>query len=148
MEDNQVTIEVFDVGLNFKDVLIAMGQFPQEPFGIELSGAITAVGKGVTGFSEGDQVCAAPSSAFVTHKVCSANAIRKLPRGISNQEAASIPISFVTAYYSLVEVGKLRRGNTLLIHAAAKGEGGRGWASCNPSCTAIRRRGICQMQLC
>ena len=100
-----------------------MGQVQQEPLGGELCGVIAAVGSSVTDLAVGDRVCAAPSGAFATEKICQADAVRKVPDGISNDEAASIPIAFVTAYYSLIEVGRLGKDENVLIHAAAGGVG-------------------------
>ena len=121
--DEDVEIEVSAVGLNFKDVLIALGQVPWEPLGGELSGKISAKGSKVSGLEIGDRVCAAPSGSFATHVRCPAASVARVPGSMSDADAASLPIAFVTAYYSLMDVARLSKDESVLIHAAAGGVG-------------------------
>lgn len=120
---NDVEILVKAVGLNFKDVLIAMGQVAEEPLGGELSGVITSLGSGVSTLKVGDRVCAAPSGSFANVVRCPSGIVARIPEHLSFAEAASLPIAFVTAYYSLIEVARLNSGESVLIHAAAGGVG-------------------------
>lgn len=123
LKDEEVEIEVAAVGLNFKDILIALGQVPWEPLGGELSGKISAKGSNVSGLAVGDRVCAAPSGSFATHVRCPSASVARIPRSVSDADAASLPIAFVTAYYSLMDVARLSKGESVLIHAAAGGVG-------------------------
>jgi NADPH:quinone reductase-like Zn-dependent oxidoreductase/ubiquinone/menaquinone biosynthesis C-methylase UbiE len=123
LKDADVEISVKAVGLNFKDVLIAMGQVPDEPLGGELGGIINSVGSDVSTFTVGDRVCAAPSGSFAELVRCPSSMVAKIPDNVSFAEAASLPIAFITAYYSLIEVGRLNSGESVLIHAASGGVG-------------------------
>jgi NADPH:quinone reductase-like Zn-dependent oxidoreductase len=124
----ELEIEVCAASLNFKEVLIAIGLFPIAPgmtigFGLECAGRVTAVGEGVEEFKVGDEVMALARNSFSPHvTVPSAWALRK-PAGLSFEAAATIPVAFLTAYYSLITMGRLRRGESVLIHAAAGGVG-------------------------
>jgi acyl transferase domain-containing protein/acyl carrier protein len=130
----EVEIQVHAAGLNFLDVLKAMGIYsalePGAPIalGAECTGKITAVGKGVENLLVGDEVVAiSPSfsrtslfSAFVT---IPAHLVIPKPTHLSSEEAAAIPITFLTAYYALHHLGRLSQGERVLIHAAAGGVG-------------------------
>ncbi len=121
----QVEIRVRASGLNFRDVLNALGAYPGPPgpLGLECAGEVCAVGEGVREFKPGDDVVAlAPGSfsGFVT--VPAALAARK-PAALTYAEAATIPVSFLTAYYGLCELAHVTAGDTVLIHAAAGGLG-------------------------
>ncbi len=130
----QVEIEVYAVGLNFIDVMKAMGIYPglnpklPVALGAECSGRITAVGAGVTDLQVGEAVLAlSPSleqtsllSAYVT---VPAGLVLPKPSNLTFEEAATIPITFLTAYYALYSLGRLSRGERVLIHSAAGGVG-------------------------
>jgi NADPH:quinone reductase-like Zn-dependent oxidoreductase/acyl carrier protein len=129
----EVEIEVVTAGLNFIDVAKAMGIYPglnpEEPLGLglECAGRIISVGAGVTEFAPGDEVIAVASSKlhsmFTSRLVISADWVMQKPARLSFEEAATTPIVFLTAYYSLVEMARMRRGEWVLIHAAAGGVG-------------------------
>jgi myxalamid-type polyketide synthase MxaB len=129
---DEVEIQVCATGLNFRDVLNALGLLPghlgQEaadlPFGGECAGRIVAIGAGVTGLQVGDAVIAAAAigclGSFVT---VNARFVVPKPPQLSFAEAATLPIAFLTAYYGLHHLAKLQRGDRVLIHAAAGGVG-------------------------
>ncbi len=128
----EVEIKVHAVGLNFKDVMIAMGLLPEEALeggytgkalGMECSGRIVAVGEGVEGLSVGDAVMTSAPGALRTNLTIDARFVVRKPDHISFEEAATIPITFLTAYYSLHHLGGMRAGDRVLIHAAAGGVG-------------------------
>lgn len=124
----QVEIEVRAAGLNFSDVLKAMGLYPGitdavVPLGIEASGIVTAVGDGVEGFAVGQTVMGVVPYAFASHAVTAEYALALKPEGISHEEAATVPITFLTAHYALCRLAQLQRGERVLIHAAAGGVG-------------------------
>ena len=127
----EVEIRVAAVGLNFLDVLKALNMAPGLPegaqcFGMECSGRIVATGAGVTEFSVGDEVIAMDSSAsgcFRAFLTTNVGAVFRKPVGLSFEEAATIPIAYQTAHYALCELGRIRRGESVLIHSAAGGVG-------------------------
>ncbi|BAZ29707.1 beta-ketoacyl synthase [Cylindrospermum sp. NIES-4074] len=121
----EVEIRVRATGLNFLDVLDALGLLPFERgwFGAECSGVVVAIGEGVEGLEIGDAVLAiAPSSCsqYVTVKT---TMVTPKPENITFEEAATIPANFLTAYYALHHVAKISAGDRVLIHAAAGGTG-------------------------
>ena len=130
----EVTIEVMAAGMNFIDVTKVMGIYPgldpAEPvqLGIECAGRITAVGDGVHGFHIGDEVLAITPSMRTTALMSSsvslpANMVLRKPTHLNIEQAATTPIAFLTAYYSLVELAHIQRDEWVLIHAAAGGVG-------------------------
>ncbi|GAX42273.1 polyketide synthase [Tolypothrix sp. NIES-4075] len=124
----EVEIEVAAVGLNFKEVLIALGLVPVPKdfivqFGLECSGKITALGAGVTDWKIGDEVITFGSSCFSKFITTPANLVALKPPHLTLEEAATIPVSFATAYYSLIKAGRLCQGESVLIHSAAGGVG-------------------------
>jgi acyl transferase domain-containing protein/thioesterase domain-containing protein/acyl carrier protein len=124
----QVEIEVHATGLNFSDVLKALGLYPGikdaiVPLGIETSGVVTAIGEGVTRFEVGDAVCGVAPYAFASHTRTADYALVPKPQSLSHEEACTIPITFLTAYYGIVRLAQMQPGERLLIHAGAGGVG-------------------------
>ncbi|MGI8509199.1 MAG: SDR family NAD(P)-dependent oxidoreductase [Gemmatimonadaceae bacterium] len=127
----EVEIRVAAVALNFLDVLKALNMAPGLPagaeyFGMECSGRIVAVGDGVQGFDIGDEVIALDSTAtgcFRAFLTTGASAVFAKPAHLSLEEAATIAIAYQTAYYALCDLGRLRAGESVLIHSAAGGVG-------------------------
>ena len=126
---DEVEIEVFAAGLNFKEVLYAMGLLPAPPelqikFGLECAGKIVTIGENVKGFQIGDEVIAcAQSACFSAFTNVPASFVVPKPNNLSFEEAATIPTAFMTAYYALIKVGRLSNGERILIHAASGGVG-------------------------
>lgn len=120
---DHVEIRVKATGVNFRDVMYAVGQISSEHFGGECSGTIAAVGQSVSGFEIGDRVCALSSGGFGTLARCSSHLVAKIPDSMSFVSAAAIPVIFSTAYFGLVHTARLSAGETILIHAAAGGVG-------------------------
>ena len=125
---NQVEIEVGATGLNFSDVLKALGLYPGitdtvVPMGIECGGRISAVGPGVTRFKVGDPVLAIAPFSFASHTITHQDAVVHKPASLSDAEAATIPITFLTAHYGLVRLAHIEPGERVLIHAGAGGVG-------------------------
>ena len=124
----EVEIEVSATGLNFKEVLLALGMLPVPPdvevkFGLECAGKIVALGEGVEGFEIGDEVIAFGDACFSRFITTSALVVAPKPAHLSLEAAATIPVAFTTAYYALIKLGRLSRGDRVLIHAAAGGVG-------------------------
>jgi len=120
----EVEIAVLAAGLNFRDTMnaVAMRDDP-EPLGGECAGRIVRVGEGVDGFAPGDAVLATGEACFASHVVTAARHVAHLPRGMSYAEAATLPFAFMTAYHALHQLGGLRAGMGVLIHAGAGGVG-------------------------
>jgi len=124
----QVEVEIRATGLNFSDVLKALGLYPGikdtiVPLGIEASGIVTAVGEGVDRFRVGDEVLGVVPYAFASHARTAEYALVHKPKSIDHDAAATIPITFLTAYYGLVRLAQLQPGERVLIHAGAGGVG-------------------------
>jgi NADPH:quinone reductase-like Zn-dependent oxidoreductase/acyl carrier protein len=128
----EVEIEVEATGLNFRDVMWALGLLPEEiledgfagaTLGLECAGRVLRVGPGVNEFQAGDRVLAFAKSAFATHVCVPSAVLARIPEGVATETAATIPVAFLTAYYSLISLARLRRGEWLLIHGGAGGVG-------------------------
>ena len=125
---DQVEIEVHSTGLNFSDVLKAMGLYPgiQDevvPLGIECAGVVTAVGDRIDRFAVGDPVLGVAPYSFASHALTAPYALVKTPDGISADQACTIPIAFLTAHYALCHLAHLQPEEKVLIHAGAGGVG-------------------------
>ena len=119
----QVRVVVAAAGVNFRDVLVALGMYPgAAQLGAEGAGIVTGIGPGVTDLTVGDAVMGilglTGSEAVVDHRL-----ITRVPQGWSFGEAAGVPVAFLTAYYGLSVLGGLRAGERVLVHAAAGGVG-------------------------
>ncbi|TQM31120.1 type I polyketide synthase [Nocardia bhagyanarayanae] len=124
----EVEIRVHAAGLNFHDVVEALGIIPPDVgvdpvLGAECAGRIVAVGEGVRGLAPGDEVVAVAIPAFGAYVVTPAVLTAPIPAGIAATDAATIPIAFATAYRALCDLARLRRGERVLIHAATGGVG-------------------------
>ncbi|MFL6594022.1 MAG: SDR family NAD(P)-dependent oxidoreductase [Chthoniobacterales bacterium] len=126
----EVEIEVAAAGLNFRDLMKVLGIYPlrdgeSAKFGDESSGRVVRVGPGVKKFRTGDRVMTSSlnGGAFSSHVVESIDRVWKIPDTLGFVEAASIPVVFGTAFHALVTLARLRKGDTILIHAAAGGVG-------------------------
>ncbi len=123
---NQVEIEVYASSLNFRDVLIALGEYPSTnaQMGSDCSGKVVRVGEGVEQFKVGDEVIAiSEASAFSRFTTTMVTDVVKKPASLSWEEAASLPTAFVTLYHSLHNLAALSQGERILIHSAAGGVG-------------------------
>ncbi|WXA89821.1 SDR family NAD(P)-dependent oxidoreductase [Pendulispora rubella] len=121
----QVRVAVRAAGLNFRDVLNALGMYPGEAgeLGLEGAGVVLEVGPGVSLLTAGDRVMGLFPCAFGPVAVADHRMLAPIPRGWSFAQAAAVPIVFLTAYYALVDLAHLQPGERLLVHAAAGGVG-------------------------
>jgi len=132
----EVELQIKASGLNFRDVLSALGmleevlikmghhQASDVPFGGECTGIVTAVGEGVNDLQVGDAVIAAQVVGSLRQFVTvSADFVVLKPKAMTFTEAATVATTFLTAYYGLVHCAKLQAGDRILIHAAAGGVG-------------------------
>lgn len=119
LNGEDIEIKVHAVGVNHRDLTAAHGKLASHDFGVEASGVVTAVGKDVRNLEVGDRVAAITKSAFATVSRTKATFAFKLPSDMQFEEGATLPLAYSTAYYSLVELGRLNEDETVLIHAAA-----------------------------
>lgn len=121
----EVEVEVHVTGLNFRDVLIGLDMYPERvtDLGDECSGVVARVGPGVDSLHVGQRVVAAAPGSFASHVTTAADLVLGIPDALGFDEAATIPIAFVTAHLCLGELGRLAPGERVLIHAGAGGVG-------------------------
>ncbi|AGL16407.1 beta-ketoacyl synthase [Actinoplanes sp. N902-109] len=120
----EVRVAVRAAGLNFRDVLMALGMFPGRiDICHEGAGVVTEVGPGVAGLRPGDRVLGVFPGAGGPVAVAERSALARMPVGWSFEQAAAVPAAYLTAYYAFKELAGLRAGQSVLIHAAAGGVG-------------------------
>ncbi|MBA2811319.1 SDR family NAD(P)-dependent oxidoreductase [Streptomyces sp. KM273126] len=122
---SEVRVAVRAAGVNFRDVLNVLGTYPGDAgrLGHEGAGVVMEVGAEVTDLVVGDRVMGLLDGAFGPSAVTDARLLARVPDGWSFEQAASVPIVFLTAYYALVDLAGLKEGESVLIHAAAGGVG-------------------------
>ena len=126
---DHVRIQVSATGINFADVQMRMGLYPEAPPlpfapGFEVAGVVAEVGADVHLFRLGERVLAACRFGGYTDEiVLPVQNCRRTPRRLSDVEAASIPVSFMTAWIALMEMGRVRDGDKVLVPGAAGGVG-------------------------
>ncbi|WP_262706348.1 type I polyketide synthase, partial [Streptomyces lycopersici] len=124
LQSGEVRVDVRAAGLNFRDVLIALGTYPGEAvIGTEAAGVVLEVGPGVHDLSPGDRVFGLVGGGFGAVAIADRRMLGVIPDGWSFTTAASVPVVFATAYYGLVDLAGLSAGESVLIHAAAGGVG-------------------------
>lgn len=118
---SDIEIDVRAVGINHRDLAAAHGKLTNTGFGFEASGIITVVGSDVKGLKAGDRIAALAieGGAFATKLRTKAGFAFKLPAEMTFEAGASLPLAYSTAYYSLIELGRLHEDESVLIHAAA-----------------------------
>ncbi|MFC4468507.1 SDR family NAD(P)-dependent oxidoreductase, partial [Streptomyces xiangluensis] len=121
----EVRVAVRAAGVNFRDVLNVLGTYPGDAgrFGHEGAGVVVEVGPEVTGLAVGDRVMGLLDGAFGPTACTDARLLARIPEAWTYEQAASVPIVFLTAYYALVDLAGLKSGESVLIHAAAGGVG-------------------------
>jgi acyl transferase domain-containing protein/NADPH:quinone reductase-like Zn-dependent oxidoreductase/SAM-dependent methyltransferase/acyl carrier protein len=122
---DEVEVEVAMAGLNFLDVMDALGVLPFERgwFGGECTGTVVNVGSAVTEFKPGDPIIALAPGAFARFVIVNRKTLVRRPSSISEEEGATIPIAFLSAWHPLVRLARIQKGERVLIHAAAGGVG-------------------------
>lgn len=130
---DELDIAVRATGLNFRDVMFALGLLSDEAIengfsgptlGFEFAGVVQGRGAQVPGdFAPGDRVVGFGPCSFATRLVTNANAVARIPQGMSFEAAATIPSTFFTVYYALHHLARLEPGEKVLIHGAAGGVG-------------------------
>jgi phthiocerol/phenolphthiocerol synthesis type-I polyketide synthase C len=128
----QVEVEVHAAGLNFRDIMWAMGLVPEEAlidgfagptFGLECAGVVRSIGPGVESLTMGDRVMGFAPASLSRRVVTMAEALAPIPAETSFAAAATVPVTFVTAIYALKHLARLAPGEHVLIHSASGGVG-------------------------
>jgi len=126
---DQVRIRVRAAGINFADLMARVGLYPDAPkppcvVGYEVSGVIDAVGPKVARFAVGDRVFGMPRfGGYSDTLVVSESQAFRMPEKMTFEEAAAMPVVYLTAHHMMLFTGNLRRGSRVLIHSAAGGVG-------------------------
>ncbi|MCX5269786.1 type I polyketide synthase [Streptomyces sp. NBC_00199] len=126
LQGHEIRVAMRAGGLNFRDVMVGLGMYPGDDarIGGEGAGVVVEVGSQVTAFSPGDRVMGLfPSGGLGPVGVTDHRWAARIPRGLTFQQAAVVPVVYLTAYYGLVDLAGLRRGERLLVHSAAGGVG-------------------------
>ena len=124
LDAGEVRVEVRAAGVNFKDVLIALGVYPgKASIGNEAAGVVLEVGADVQDLEPGDRVTGLFSGAFGPAAITDRRLLAPMPAHWSFAQAASMPLVFLTAYYALVDLAAIRPHERLLLHAATGGVG-------------------------
>ncbi len=130
--EGEIEIKIHATGVNVKDVLKTTGVFEQlatydsnliAKLGIECSGVVVAKGTGVDEFEIGDEVMGLAYNSFASHTTARKEGLIHKPRHLTFEEAASMPLSYLTAHYALVMLAKIKAGDRILIHTATGGVG-------------------------
>ncbi|KAL2875455.1 hypothetical protein SGCOL_009367 [Colletotrichum sp. CLE4] len=126
LDEDQIEIEPRAFGLNFRDVLVALGQLDETIMGYECSGIVTRLGPDAeqnSGLKVGDRVCAILRGHWASRVLINWPCAVRVPDSMSFEEAATVPMVFATAYHGLFDIGRLSKGESVLIHAATGGVG-------------------------
>jgi len=124
----EVLLDVKAAGMNFRDVLKALALYPGEApdariFGDEVGGVVKAVGADVKHVAPGDRVFGLAAFGLATQTLARGGDVRRIPGKLSFEEAATLPVVFMTSWHALTSVAHLRAGETILVHAGAGGVG-------------------------
>ncbi|CAI7605698.1 unnamed protein product [Penicillium manginii] len=124
LKDDEVELDMRYIGLNFRDMMVAMGLFGDKTeLGLEGSAIVRRVGPLVKHVRKGDGVMVVGQGLFCSRKVISGDNCFLIFPNLSLEDAATVVCAYGTAIHSLLEVGNLRKGQTVLIHSACGGVG-------------------------
>jgi len=126
---DEVAIDVAYSGINFADIQMRLGLYPdapKRPFvpGYEVSGRVTGVGRDVTGIKAGDSVIAGTYfGGYASHVTLPARQVAKLPTALDLEAGAAIPVAMFTAQLAMMEMARVRKGDRVLVECATGGVG-------------------------
>ncbi len=122
---DELRVRVLAAGLNFRDVLLTLGMYPGGgiALGAECAGVVIEAGAAVKGFAVGDRVFGYASASLGTEVTVAADHVAHLPSNVGMEDAAGLAVAYLTAFYGLHTLARLRAGDKVLIHAAAGGVG-------------------------
>ncbi|OJZ89332.1 hypothetical protein ASPFODRAFT_204330 [Aspergillus luchuensis CBS 106.47] len=125
LPDDFIEVEMHAAGLNFKDVATCLGIVPENPYllGLEGAGVVCRLGKGVTSFRVGQRVLVNRRGSFGNKVQCPVQGAHAIPDSMSFEEAAPLPVVYLSVIRGLFDLANLQRGQSVLIHSAAGGVG-------------------------
>ena len=127
IKDDEVLVKIRAAALNRADILQRQGKYPSPPgcpewMGLEIAGVIEKMGKDVTGWQVGDSVCALlGGGGYAEYVAIKQDMLMPIPKGLTMEEAASLPEVFATSYLNLFLEGHLQEGQTAFIPAGTSG---------------------------
>ena len=127
IKDDEVLVKIYAAALNRADLLQRQGKYPSpagcpEWMGLEIAGQIVEVGKNVTNWKLGDKVCALlGGGGYAEYVAVKYDMLMPIPRGLTMEEAASLPEAYATSYLNLFIEGHLQAGQTAFVPAGASG---------------------------
>ncbi len=122
----QVVVRMHATSINRGDILASISRHSasaSRPAGVDGAGTVHALGEGVRNVALGDRVMLRAKGAFAEYVAADASLLTPLPPQMSWEHAAAIPVAYVTAYESVIQLGRLRAGEWLLIAGASSGVG-------------------------
>jgi len=127
-KENEVQVEITAAGINFMNLMSALGIYPGKEhgfatLGLEFSGVVKKAGAGVKNYAPGDKVMGMGYDTIASHINVDHHKLCLLPKGMATNTAAGIPVVYLTCWYALVHLARLSRGERVLIHAATGGVG-------------------------
>jgi len=122
---DEVEVEIQATALNYRDVLCCQGLMSDEsvPLGDDCSGVIVTIGDNVQHLNVGDKVMVLSPGCLASHIVVSKDLVCPVPKGLTMEESASVPLVFSVGYYALHKLANIKKGDRVLIHSAAGGIG-------------------------
>ena len=125
---DEIEVRVMAGGINFRDLMKAMGMYPGNPvdllwFGDDFSGVVERVVKNVKDLAPGDRVTGLAPYSFRSFMTVDRKKVFTLPKRISFTDAATLPTVFLTAHYAINELARMQKGESILIHAGTGGVG-------------------------
>lgn len=121
---NTVKIDVKASGINFRDVMTALGQIHAYPLGCECSGVVLAVGSSVKNLRRGDRVVATcKTGSFCNILYAQTEETELIPEHMPFAVAAALPVAYMTAYWAVKKIGRVAAGESVLVHAGSGGVG-------------------------
>ncbi len=127
-EADEIEVLVKAGGINFRDVMKALGIYPGQPvdlkwFGDDFSGTVLRVGSAVKDLRPGDAVVGMAPYCFRSHVTVHRNMVFRKPESMSFVEAATLPTVFLTSHYAINELARMEKGESILVHAGTGGVG-------------------------
>jgi NADPH2:quinone reductase len=125
----EILVRVAAAGVNRPDVAQRQGHYPPPPGasdlpGLEVAGEVASLGEGARRFAIGDKVCAlAPGGGYAQFCKLDQGSALPVPQGLTMIEAAAVPETFFTVWTNVFDRGRLRPGETLLVHGGSSGIG-------------------------
>ncbi|MGD2098402.1 MAG: zinc-binding dehydrogenase [Desulfobacterales bacterium] len=126
--ENEVLIKVISASVNFADVMVRRGDYPMMPPlpaipGVDCSGIVESVGKKVTRFRPAQPVAVLAQGCYAQYVTASEIAVFPLAKEIDMDDAAAVPVNYLTAFHMLHTMAGVKKGQTILCYAAAGGVG-------------------------